>query len=179
MSKDGVRMDPVKVKAIVNWPDLRTVHDVRNFLGLCSYYRRSIRLFAEIASPLHALTHKGAKFRWLEWEKEAFSRLKQKLSTEPVLKSFVVQCDACGSSIGAVLMQDGHVVAYESRILLKTEKSLLIYEKELLAVIHALSTWKHYLLGADFVVQIDHQTLRRYFLHSHQKRETEPKTIRV
>ena len=60
-------------------------------------------------------------------------------------------------------MQDGHVVAYESRVLLKAEKSLQIYEKELLAVIHALSTWKHYLLGADFIVQTDHQTLR-YFL---------------
>ena len=59
-------------------------------------------------------------------------------------------------------MQDGHVVAYESRILLPTEKSLQVYE-ELLAVLHALSTWKHYLLGADFVVQTDYQTLR-YFL---------------
>ena len=84
VSKNGVRMDPAKVEAIVNWPDLRTVHDVRSFLGLCSYYRRFIRLFAEIASPLHALTHKGAKFRWMEWEKEAFAMLKQKLSTEPV-----------------------------------------------------------------------------------------------
>ena len=72
VSKEGVRMDPAKVEAIVNWPDLRTVHDVRSFLGLCSYYRRFIRLFAEIASPLHALTHKGAKFRWLEWEKRSF-----------------------------------------------------------------------------------------------------------
>ena len=60
-------------------------------------------------------------------------------------------------------MQYDHMVAYESRILLPTEKSLQVYEKELLAVLHALSTWKHYLLGADFVVQIDHQTLR-YFL---------------
>ena len=50
-----------------------------------------------------------------------------------------------GHSLGAVLMQDGHVVAYESRILLPTEKSLHVYEKELLAVLHALSTWKHYL----------------------------------
>ena len=143
VSKDGVRMDPAKVEAIVNWPDLRTIHDVRSFLGLYSYYRRIIRLFAEIASPLHALTHKGAKFRWLEWEREALALLKQKLSTEPVLilpKAFMVQCDACGSSIGAVLMRDGHVVAYESRVLLKAEKALQIYEKELLAVIHALST---------------------------------------
>ena len=115
------------------------------------------------------MTHKGDKFCWLEWEREAFALLKQNLSTKPIpilpdlWKAFMVQCDACGSSIGEVLMQDGHVVAYESRVLLKAEKALQIYEKELLAVIHALSTLKHYLLGADFIVHTDHQTLR-YFL---------------
>ena len=72
-------------------------------------------------------------------------------------------CDAYGNSIGAVLMQDGWVVAYESRILRGPDKTIQVYEKELLAVIHALQSWKHYLLGADFVVQTDHQTLR-YFL---------------
>lgn len=169
VSKDGVRMDPAKAEAIRNWPDLRTVHDVRSFLGLCSYYRRFIRHFLEIAAPLHNLTRKGVKFTWDFKERQAFHHLKERLSTQPVLilpdlrKPFVVQCDACGHSLGAVLMQDGHVVAYESRILLPTEKSLQVYEKELLAVLHALSTWKHYLLGADFVVQTDHQTLR-YFL---------------
>ncbi|MCO5594877.1 hypothetical protein L7F22_048912 [Adiantum nelumboides] len=68
-----------------------------------------------------------------------------------------------GSSIDEVLMQDGRVVAYESRILQGAEKTMQVYEKELQAVIHALLSWKHYLLGADFVVQTDHQTLR-YFL---------------
>ena len=169
VSKDGVRMDPAKVEAIKTWPDLKTVHDVRSFLGLCSYYRRFIRSFAEIASPLHALERKGITFTWAEKEISAFNKLKEKLTTDPVLilpdlrKSFVVQCDACGHSLGAVLMQNGHVVAYESRMLLKAERTLQVYEKELLAVIHALSSWKHYLLGADFVVQTDHQTLR-YFL---------------
>ena len=79
-------------------------------------------------------------------------------------KSFVVQCDACGNSIGVVLMQNGRVVAYESRVLSEAEKNYQVYEKELLAVIHTLSSWKHYLLGADCVVQMDHQTLNRYFL---------------
>ncbi|MCO5614523.1 hypothetical protein L7F22_068806 [Adiantum nelumboides] len=78
-------------------------------------------------------------------------------------KSYVVECDTCGSSIGAVLMQDGRVVAYESKILQGPEKTMQVYEKELSAVIHALLSWKHYLLGANFVVQTDHQTLR-YFL---------------
>ena len=78
-------------------------------------------------------------------------------------KFFVVQCDPCGNSVGAVLTQDGRVVAYESRILQGPERTMQVYEKELLAIIYALSSWKHYLLGADFVVQTDHQTLR-YFL---------------
>ena len=78
-------------------------------------------------------------------------------------KPFVVECDACGDSIGAELQQDGHVVAYESRWLRDAKLHLGVYEKELLAVIHALTNWKHYLLGADFVVKTDHQSLR-YFL---------------
>lgn len=78
-------------------------------------------------------------------------------------KSFIIQCDACGISVGAMLMQDGWVVAYESRNLQGLERTMQVYEKELLAVVHALSSWRHYFLGADFVVQIDHQTLR-YFL---------------
>lgn len=119
----------------------------------------------EIASPLHELTRKGVPFKWGHREITAFKRLKERLMTEPILilpdlhKSFEVHCDACGSSLGAVLQQDGHVIAYESRILNKAERSLQIYEKELLAVIHALSSWKHYLLGADFTVHTDHQTL--------------------
>ncbi|MCO5566369.1 hypothetical protein L7F22_020046 [Adiantum nelumboides] len=123
----------------------------------------------KIAAPLHDLTRKGVVFWFGERQQQAFKLLKEKLTTEPVLilpylrKSFQEQCDACGSSIGAVLMQDGHVIVYESRVLREPEKHMQIYEKELLAVIHSLESWKHYLLGADFTVQIDHESLR-YFL---------------
>ncbi|MCO5593367.1 hypothetical protein L7F22_047379 [Adiantum nelumboides] len=146
VSKSGVRMDSAKVEAIKSWPDLKTVHDVRSFLGLCSYYRRFIRHFAEIASPLHALTHKGVTFKWTTKEITAFKHLKEKLTSHPViilldlLKPFVVQCDACGNSLGAILMQDGRVVAYESRVFSDRERTLQIYEKEMLAVMHALYT---------------------------------------
>ena len=108
VSKDGVRMNPTKIEAIVSWSDLKTVHDVRSFLGLCSYYRRFVRHFAEIASPLHALQKKAIKWQWTDKEKSAFGCLKTKMTTDPVLvlpdlsKSFVVQCDACGNNIGAV-----------------------------------------------------------------------------
>ncbi|MCO5584058.1 hypothetical protein L7F22_037980 [Adiantum nelumboides] len=169
VSKDGVKMDPAKVEAIKSWPDLKTVHNVRSFLGLCSYYRRFIQNFAEIASRLHALQKKWVTFRWTQKEISAFNLLKEKMTSDPVIvlpdlrKSFVVQCDACDSSIGAMLKQDGRVVAYKSRILQGPEKTMQVYEKELSTVIHALLSWKHYLLGADFIVQTDHQALR-YFL---------------
>ncbi|MCO5547619.1 hypothetical protein L7F22_001070 [Adiantum nelumboides] len=85
--------------------------------------------FVEIASPLHALQKKAVTFRWTQKEISAFNLLKEKMTSDAVIvlpdlkKSFVVQCDACGRSIGAVLMQDGRVVAYESRILQGPENS--------------------------------------------------------
>ncbi|MCO5553822.1 hypothetical protein L7F22_007348 [Adiantum nelumboides] len=106
VSKDKVRMDPAKIKAIQDWPEPVNLHEVRSFLGLCSYYRRFIRFFAEIATPLHDLTRKGVVFRFGERQQQAFKILKEKLTTKPILilpdlrKSFQVQCDACGSSIG-------------------------------------------------------------------------------
>ncbi|MCO5550314.1 hypothetical protein L7F22_003798 [Adiantum nelumboides] len=159
VSKDGVRMDPAKVEAIKTWPNLKTVHDVRSFLGLCSNYRGFIQNFVEIASPLHALQKEGITFRWAQKEISALNLLKGKMTSDPVIvlpdlrKSFVVQCDACANSIGAVLMQEGRVVAYESRILQGPEKTMQVYEKELLAVILALLSWKHQLLAPPRVIK--------------------------
>ncbi|MCO5597328.1 hypothetical protein L7F22_051404 [Adiantum nelumboides] len=122
VSAAGVQMDPAKIKAIRNWPDLKNVHEVRSFLGLCSYYRRYVQKFAEIALPLHMLTQKGVPFSWGVTEVTAFQTLKDKMTTGPVLilsdlqKSFEVYCDACGRSLGAVLMQEGRVIAYESQV---------------------------------------------------------------
>ncbi|MCO5565098.1 hypothetical protein L7F22_018769 [Adiantum nelumboides] len=119
VSKDGVRMDPAKIKAIQNWLEPVNLHEVRSFLGLCSYYHIFIHLFAEIAAHLHDLTRKGVVFRFGERQQHAFKLLKEKLTTEPILilqdlrKYFQVQCDAGGSSNGAMFMQDEHVIAYE------------------------------------------------------------------
>ena len=89
--------------------------------------------------------------------------------TKPLLiipdlkKPFEVQCDAYGESLGAMLLQEGHPIFDESRWLNSQEQVLGVYEKELLAVIHALSSWKHYLLGTPFILRTDHQSLR-YFM---------------
>ena len=74
-----------------------------------------------------------------------------------ILKPFEVQlCDACGHSLGAVLLQEGHAIAYESRRLNENENNIGIHEKELLALLHDLDSWKHYLLGPLFILCANH-----------------------
>ncbi|MCO5611700.1 hypothetical protein L7F22_065958 [Adiantum nelumboides] len=169
ISKSSIRMDPSKLEVIKEWPNPRNLHELRSFIGMCAYYRRFIEKFSLIASPLHDLTKKNVKYVWTEGKQEAFDKLKQKLTSQPVLvlpdlsKPFEVQCDACGDCLGAVLLQEGHAIAYESRRLNSDEQILGIYEKELLAVLHALDSWKHYLLGTPFILRTDHQSLK-YFM---------------
>ncbi|MCO5612674.1 hypothetical protein L7F22_066943 [Adiantum nelumboides] len=134
-----------------------------------SYYRRFIAKFSAIAGPLHDLTKKNVKYVWTDKERKAFTTLKERLTSQPVLvlpdlsKPFEVHCDASGDCLGAVLLQEGDAIAYENRRLHSDEQSLDIYEKELLAVMHALDTWKHYLLGTPFIIRTDHQSLK-YFM---------------
>ena len=136
---------------------------------MCAYYRCFIKKFSYIAGLLHDLTKKNIKFVWSKREKDAFEKLKDTLISEPVLvlpdlsKPFEVQCDACGHSLGVVLLQEGHAIAYESQRLNEHEKNLGIYEKELLAIMHALDSWKHYLIGTPFILRTNHQSLK-YFL---------------
>ena len=78
-------------------------------------------------------------------------------------KLFEIQCVACGHCLGAILLQEGHAIAYESQRLNANERVLGKYEKEILAVLHALETWKHYLLGTPFILRMDHQSLK-YFM---------------
>ena len=162
-------MDPEKLKIIEEWIQPRNLHELRSFIGMCSYYRRFIEKFSILAGPLHDLTKKNVKFQWTAKENEAFKKLKEKLMTKPVLmlpdlmKPFEVNCDASGECLGAVLLQEGHAISYESRRFHPQERVLGIYEKELLAVMHALDSWKHYLLGNPFIIRTDHQSLK-YFM---------------
>lgn len=85
VSSEGVATDPSKVRAVQNWPQPRNVHDVRRFLGTCSYYRRFIKGFAHIANPLHKLTEKNKTSSWSSECEQAFQLLKNALVTSPML----------------------------------------------------------------------------------------------
>ncbi|KAF7828356.1 AT-hook motif nuclear-localized protein 24-like [Senna tora] len=114
-------MDKSKVQAICDWEPSRRVTELRSFLGLANYYRRFIKGYFSIASPLTDLLKKNKSWDWDDKCQRAFEKLKQAVTEEPVLalpdyaKPFEVQTDAYDFALGGVLMQDGHPVAYESR----------------------------------------------------------------
>lgn len=166
---NGIYPDPDKVSAVSKFPVPKNITDVRSFLGLCSYYRRFIRNFADIAKPLHDLVKKDSKFSWNVAQRESFETLKKLLSRDPVLGHFLpdaetrIHSDASGYGIGAVLVQvqDGKEkpIAYASRSLTAAEKNYSTTERECLAVIWAISKFRPYLFGRPFTVVTDHHSL--------------------
>lgn len=173
VGRDGVRMMEEKVKAVNDWPTPKKVTDVRAFLGTAGYYRNFIKGFSGIAAPLSSLTKDNVKFEWRGQHQAAFDRLKRAIKEGPVLAipdpnlPFLVHTDASGFAVGAVLSQkqtDGHVrpVAFLSKKMLDAETRYPVHEQELLAIIHALKSWRHYLYGRKFTVYTDHHSLQHF-----------------
>lgn len=137
-------MISAKGVAFLDWPPSQNLSDLRGFFGLCSYYRRFVKGFSQLGSPSTDLTKNGA-FRWTEEAQHAFDKHNKVMSFCPVLalpnfnQSFVLECDASGEGLGAVLMQNKHPIAYESMKLNSAKRLYLIYDKEMLAIMHALA----------------------------------------
>ena len=169
ISKDGISVDPNKIKAIINWPIPKDVPEVRSFMGITGYYQKFIEGFSKIANPITSLQKKGRKFVWDTKCEESFNKLKELLTTALVLRikdphrDFVVCTNACNEGLGGVLTQDGHVIAYESRKLKVHEKNYATYDLELAAIIHALKMWCHYLIRRKFVLMSDNISLKYLF----------------
>ncbi|MCO5559190.1 hypothetical protein L7F22_012785 [Adiantum nelumboides] len=170
VSKDGISPDPAKVEAVVKWPIPRSVSEVRGFLGLAGWCRIFIQNYALILGPLTELTHEDESFIWIEKRDSAFNELKELLAKSPVLKlpdfekTFEVIVDACAKGVGGILRQEGHPVAYESRQLRIHERNYPTHDLELLAVVHALKKWRHYLLSQIFELVTDHKSLKWIFI---------------
>jgi len=133
LSEEGISIDPSKVQEVLDWKAPTSVHEVRSFLGLAGYYRRFIPDFSKIAKPMTKLLQKDVKFVWSQECEVAFTILCHLLTTAPVLaqpdveKPFDVFCDASGTGLGCVHMQEGRVIAYASRQLRKHEGFNLLH----------------------------------------------------
>ncbi|GFT11289.1 retrovirus-related Pol polyprotein from transposon 412 [Trichonephila clavipes] len=167
--KEGVRTDPEKVSAVKNWKRPENLRELRSFLGLCTYYRKFVKGFSNIARPLHKLTESKQKFQWTKECEDSFLQLKEALTSSPILiypqpdKPFILDTDASNESVGAVLSQeiDGQerVVAYWSKCLSKPERNYCVTRKELLAIVKAIEHFHHYLYGQKFLLRTDHASL--------------------
>ena len=173
ITKEGIKPSAGLTKAIRDWPTPKSTKDVQQFLGLAQFYQQYVSGFATIALPLSSLLANNTPFTWTDEQQAAFLQLKRAVTSAPVLIIFdpdcitIVDTDASGFAIGAVLLQiDRHgnarPVAFTSRKLQPAERNYPTHEQELLAVVHALRTWRYYLDGTKFTVNTDHQTLRHF-----------------
>jgi hypothetical protein len=181
VSHEGVKVDPNKIKAMMDWPIPKTLKNLRGFLGLTSYYHKFVQNYGRITTPLTTLTKKDA-FSWTLEASKSVEQLKEVMCKAPVLtipnftKTFIVECDASGNGIGVVLMQEGRLLDFESRPLKGKDLHKPIYEKEKMVILHALKKWHPYLIGRHFKVKTNHYSLK-YFLEQRLSSKEQQKWV--
>jgi hypothetical protein len=173
---EGLKVDPAKVKAVLDWPVPTSVTEVRSFLGFVGFYRKFIRSHSAVVAPMSDLTktkdESKAIFVWTSEAQQSFDAMKIALTSAPVLslpnpdKSYIVTTDASGFATGACLMQEDDKGAlkplcFMSKKMLPAECNYPVHHKEMLAIICALKEWRHYLHGSNFkiMVRTDHRSL--------------------
>ncbi|KAJ3685492.1 hypothetical protein LUZ61_014656 [Rhynchospora tenuis] len=165
ISHQGVATDPSKIQAMCEWPQPKSVKELRGFLGLTGYYRKFVKNYGLISKPLTDQLRKNG-FKWDDEAQKAFELLKKAMTEAPVLtmpdftQPFIVETDASGTGIGAVLMQGRKPIAYFSKSLGIKNQGLSTYEKEFLALLSAVQKWRHYLEGNCFTIRTDQISLK-------------------
>ena len=174
-------MDSTKLSAVCDWVPLKLVKAVWSFIGFCNFYQKFIPNFSTLAQTLHNLTKKGVQFHWTKEQDDTFIKLKEIFLSALVIqipnisKPFHVMTDASLTALGGVLMQtnangDLHPYAYYSQKFSSAEHNYDIYDKELLAVLHALKEWRNYLTDTIHLVTIipNHENLGYSIPNNHE-----------
>lgn len=170
ITSSGIKVNPEKVSAIKDMVEPKNIRHLKSFLQTCSWYRKFVPKFSEISKPLSELTKKTTKWTWTEIHANAFNKLKELLTTAPILKQvdesqpFILRTDASNYAVGAVLLQkegsDERPIEYASRLLTNAERNYNTTEREALAVVWALQKFRGYIDGAEVEVSTDHQALK-------------------
>ena len=165
----GLRADPEKTKAIIDFPAPTNLRQLRGFLGMVGWYSRFMPEFSSDKVPLCELLRKDVKWRWTAEHQQAFEKIKRGLISAPVLvrpdfaKPFKLHCDASDYAIGAVLTQEfnglQHSIIFINRLLTAAERKFTTTEKECLAVLWAVEKLRPYLEGFLFTIFTDHSSL--------------------
>jgi len=167
---NGIMAHWAKVVAISEMPSPTNVRTLRNFIGLCNYYKIYVQDFSTITHPLYALLKKDVTWTWSDEAQEAFNTLKEMLSEFPILrkpnfnKVFILHTNWSALGIKAILGQldeEGkeYVIAYTSRNN-KVESNYSSYEGECLAIVWVVIHFKPYFYGIDFILYTDHQPIK-------------------
>lgn len=170
IDSEGLRPTEIKTMAVKSFPIPKSVHQLRQFLGLISYFRKFIKNCALLSSPLTKLLKKDSPWVWTADHDRAFETLKDSLTSDSMLAIFdpskecILYTDACRDGIAGILMQVTECgekpVHYYSRQTTEDEKKYHSFELELLAIVQSLGRFRHYLLGAQFRIVTDCSAVR-------------------
>ena len=169
ISKDGLKIDPEKIRAIIDMPEPTDKAGVQRFLGMVQYVAKFIPNLSELSAPLRRLNESDVEWHWDQPQRESFSNLKQVVINAPVLtyfddkKQVTLSVDASSFGLGAALLHDEMPIAYASRALTQCQQRYAQIEKELLAIVYGCGKFHQYLYGRPFVVQTDHKPLQAVF----------------
>ena len=169
VNEHGVSINPDSKETILKWPIPKKKRDVQSFLGFANYHREHIKDYAKLAVPLYDVTKKKGPFSWTEKQQDAFKVIQQALINSATLaypypyQPFILDTDASNDTIGAELIQvhEGkeYVISYASKVLTPAQKKYCTTRKELLAVVTFTKQFRNYLLGNQFTIRTDHNSL--------------------
>ena len=166
LTPDGIKVDPKKIKAIIQMDAPQNVASLQSFNGMVNYLKKFSPVLSELSEPLRRLCKTGIEWAWESEQQNAFEAIKQVIMTLPVLayfdktKKHTIQCDASKKGLSAVLLQESKPLMYMSRALTETEQRYSNIERELLAIVFALERLNYETFGRTIMVQSDHQPLQ-------------------